>query len=169
MNEYQKQAQDFLIKTSTSFSAVLIGTRKYFPGDEEERDVYSVELSNERHCYAFEFGDSLHNTQVRTGTYIPPFFKYKSCKRKEFENGTLPELVKVRAAALKVYRPPVAYDILTCLGINDFCSFEDFCAEFGYDKDSRAAMDTCRKVQEQARNLKLLFTEEELELLGEIQ
>lgn len=34
---------------------------------------------------------------------------------------------------------PNAYDILSCITKYDPCTFEDFCADFGYDSDSRKA------------------------------
>jgi len=45
MDEYKKQARKFLIKTNTNFQADYLKTNKYFPSDEEERDIYTITLT----------------------------------------------------------------------------------------------------------------------------
>lgn len=64
---------------------------------------------------------------------------------------------------------PTLYDVLVCLQKYDVGSFEDFCGEFGYDTDSRKAEKTYNAVCKEYENLCRLFTEEELNLLMEIQ
>jgi len=48
-------------------------------------------------------------------------------------------------------------------------SFKDFCGEFGYDTDSRKAFTTYKAVKREWENVSKLFTEDEIELLQEIQ
>ncbi len=64
---------------------------------------------------------------------------------------------------------PTAYDILTCLTKYDPGTFENFCSEFGYDTDSRKAEKTYKAVVNEYQNIAMLFTDEELEELQEIQ
>lgn len=65
--------------------------------------------------------------------------------------------------------PPSAYDVLACLTKYDVGSFDNFCSEFGYDTDSRKAYKTYKAVLKEWKNVELLFTSEQLELLQEIQ
>lgn len=73
-------------------------------------------------------------------------------------------------------KQPSAYDILSCLTKYDPESYEDFCDEFGYERYSsetgRRNMQTYRiylAVLKEWRAVDRLFTEEQLEILTEIQ
>lgn len=63
---------------------------------------------------------------------------------------------------------PTYYDILVCLTKYPVYDFEDFCSEYGYDTDSRKAYKTYKAVKREWENVNKLFTEEQLELLREI-
>jgi len=64
---------------------------------------------------------------------------------------------------------PNAYDVLSCLTKYDIGSFDDFCGEFGYDADSRTAYKQYKEVLKEWKNVERLFTNEQIELLQEIQ
>lgn len=66
-------------------------------------------------------------------------------------------------------KKPTAYDILSCLDIIYSESFEDFCSEYGFSDDSISALNTYEACVEQSEALKDMFSEEELEMLQEIQ
>lgn len=70
---------------------------------------------------------------------------------------------------LKEGIPPNAYDILTCLQKYDVGSFEDFCWGFGYDEDSRRAEKIYNSVVEEYNALCMLYNDNEMEMLQEIQ
>lgn len=63
---------------------------------------------------------------------------------------------------------PTPYSVLSCLQKYDVDSFDNFCSEFGYDTDSRKAYKTYKSVLKEWKNVELLFTPEEIELLQEI-
>lgn len=63
---------------------------------------------------------------------------------------------------------PTPYDVLACLTKYDVGSFEEFCSEFGYDTDSRAADRTFKAVVKEWENISRIYTEEQIELLQEI-
>lgn len=65
--------------------------------------------------------------------------------------------------------PPNAYDVLVCLTKYDPGTFENFCADYGYDEDSRKAYSTYEGVVEEWNEVSALFTPEQLEILSEIQ
>lgn len=65
--------------------------------------------------------------------------------------------------------PPSPYDVLTCLEKYPVYDFADFCANYGYNNDSRKAYKIYKAVKREWENVNKLFTESELELLREIQ
>lgn len=64
---------------------------------------------------------------------------------------------------------PSAYDLLSCLTKYDPGTFENFCADFGYDSDSRKAEKIHDNVVKEWEQVKSIFTEYEIERLQEIQ
>lgn len=52
---------------------------------------------------------------------------------------------------------PTLYEILSCLTKYDPYTFYDFCLEFGYDEDSRAAHKMYLEVKKEWYNVKRLF------------
>ena len=63
---------------------------------------------------------------------------------------------------------PTAYDVLACLQKYDVGSFEDFCWEFGYNIDSRSAEKTYKAVCKEYEKLCTIFSDEEMELMRDI-
>ena len=63
---------------------------------------------------------------------------------------------------------PTAYDVLAAITKYPTSYFEDFCSEFGYDVDSRKAYKIWRACEKEWLNIKLLFNEEQIEQLQEI-
>lgn len=66
-------------------------------------------------------------------------------------------------------KTPTSYNILTCLEKYEPESFENWCSQFGYDEDSRKAYSTWETCCEQYEALAEMFTDEEMDLLREIQ
>ena len=66
-------------------------------------------------------------------------------------------------------KEPDMYSILSCLQKYDVGDFENFCADFGYDEDSRSAEKIYNAVVKEWQAMERLFDESELELLNEIQ
>lgn len=64
--------------------------------------------------------------------------------------------------------PPTAYDVLACLTKYEVNTFDDFCADYGYDNDSRKAFKIYKAVKREWENIKLLWSGEQLEQLREI-
>ena len=59
MNEYEKQAQDFLESTGTELTVEYDGYRKYFPDDKEKRAVFEFTLRRGETEYKGKFGQSI--------------------------------------------------------------------------------------------------------------
>lgn len=54
---------------------------------------------------------------------------------------------------------PTAYSVLTCLTNMNPDTFENFCAEYGYDTDSRKAEKTYKAVKKEWAGVKRLFSD----------
>ena len=67
------------------------------------------------------------------------------------------------------YSEPTPYDVLSCLTKYDPESFGDFCAAYGYDTDSIKAHKTYEAVKNEYQMVCMLWSEEEMEELIEIQ
>lgn len=63
---------------------------------------------------------------------------------------------------------PTPYDVLTCLTKSDPGTFDNFCAEYGYETDSRRAEKAYTAVVKEWGKVKEFFTGPEIELLQEI-
>lgn len=155
LNEYEKQALEFLEETNTKFK-VLSKWRGFAPWDDDSkdkmRDVLRVELSNDKHTYQFNFYTSIMDTYGPSVRGLS-FFDAQRVQRKH---------------ELKMRKKDWSYDVLVCLNVDYSEDFEDFCEMYGYDTDSRVALETYEKVRKETKNLKKLWTSEELERLNEI-
>ena len=170
---YEQQATEFLTATGTELKVEFKENGKHFKDDTETRDIYKITLKKGERKYSFKFGQSIINSQYyqdkikertytlngrcRTGGYsINDIDKY---------NGGLGSWNQLK---LVKGTPPTAYDVLACLTKYPVYSFEDFCNEYGYDKDSRKAFKTYKAVKREWENVAILFNDAELEQLREI-
>lgn len=176
VSEYEKQALDFLEKTKTTFKAEYLKHDYHFAGDKDKRDIYKITLSRGRRSYTFNFGQSINNsgfyyTKGKNITHLDRSLLtltkdqiVSQIKRKDWSfmnNG--------KSDIIHYPKQPTPYDILACLTKYDPGTFENFCSEFGYDEDSRTAEKTYNSVCDEYKNVCALFTDEEIELLTEIQ
>lgn len=62
---------------------------------------------------------------------------------------------------------PTNYDILACIGMDATVpeTFEEFCADFGYDEDSRKAEKTYKQCAAHTKKLRAYFSPEELQMI----
>lgn len=172
MNDYEKQAADFLEKTGATLKIKFSHNGKHFHADEETRDIYNVTLSRGMRHFSFKFGQSIMDSQYYQDGRIPVRTYtlsggsrtggYKLTDIKKYQSGG-DKLILVKG------KIPTAYSILSCLTKYDPGSFEDFCSEFGYDTDSKKAEKTYNAVVDEYKNVAMLFTDSEIEELQEIQ
>lgn len=80
---YDQQAEDFLKAHDVSLRSKFLGTRKFFPDDQDVRDVYRVVLSRKTNDgfkkFSFCFGDSLENTRLKK---FPSSYSILACLEK---------------------------------------------------------------------------------------
>ena len=144
---------------------------KHFDDDKEKRDVYKITITRGARKFIFSFGQSL----AASGKYILYYDNQKYERGYRFQES---ELKTIRCAFIgygrvydknKDYQIPDAYSVLACLTKYDPGSFENFCGDFGYDTDSRRAEKTYKAVQDEYKNVKMLWSDAEIEKLREIQ
>lgn len=152
--DYEKQGLTFLEETKTEFKAEFLKHGKHF-NDDKERDIYEITLKRGNRVYKFEFGQSIANS----GAYIRFWQGKKETSQK----------YKYQFEKNKDFKEPTAYDVLTCLTKNEVGTFEDFCGDFGYEVDSIKAEKIYKAVVNEWQNIKMLYTDKEIEKLQEIQ
>jgi hypothetical protein len=177
--DYQKQAEDFLKETGTTLSierAVPQKVPTWGEGKDAEKHIhYVVTLENKKHKYTFDFWGSIRDWEiVQLAQYRNSAYSSQGYKLRDFlkENGLLANQYKTTKdieEMLHDFVKPKAYDIIACINPMYEADFEDWCASFGYDTDSIKSEKTYKACLEEDRNIRRLFTHEELEKLSEIQ
>lgn len=168
MNEYTKQASDFLKKANATIKIDFVGLAVNKDWKErEKRNLYEITLTSPRGSMVFDFWDSIHNTEIKKMSLVEYAEKrYKT----RFDSLRYAEKLtaKKELEAKKAEATPSAYDVLACMTKYDPGTFEDFCCEFGYDEDSRTAERIYFAVQKEYTQLARLFTAEQMKELQEI-
>lgn len=85
MQDYQKQANDFLAKTGVKFSTKLIDHDFYFDGDKYKRDIYRITLKRNKMRRSFRFGQSVADSN---GNTPPTAYDVLACLQK-YDVGSL--------------------------------------------------------------------------------
>lgn len=176
MNEYEKQAKDFLLATNTTLEMVKAVPQKaplWTKKGEKHGINYVVTLKNDRATYSFDFWNSIHNAELINAINNLARFSFEEDQAHYQAERIL------RSSGYKVFRmnkeqkekeiaklAPSEYNILACLSPLYEDTLEDFCQAFGYDEDSILAEKTFQAVKEQDRMLRKLFNDSQLELLA---
>ena len=178
-SEYDIQAEKFLEDTATKYSATYTGHRPYWEKDKEFRATFVITLQRKnKPPMTFNFGQSINSSYSMKGGQ----FGHKKVKHEQvfWNSSEVKQAIATGAEDTSCYHrgesirlrkvttAPSAYDVLACLTHYDPETFEDFCGNFGYDVDSRKAEKTYFAVQKEWNDLSRLYTEEELDLLREI-
>lgn len=168
MNEYIKQAAEFLQKANAEIKIEYVGLaiNKEWK-EKEKRCLYEITLTSPRGSMVFDFWDSIRNTEIKTMSlerYAEKRYRipFSSLTQAEKMQATKELAAKKKNAVLSVY------DVLACLTKCDPGTFEDFCSDYGYDEDSRTAERVYFAVQKEYAQLARLFTPEQMEELAEI-
>lgn len=165
-NEYLLNAKKFLKKTQTSFSIKWLRAGKYFDDDNDDRDIYTFMFIRGNREFKGTFGQS-----------VACSFKYTAFTPKGvFKGNDLKELNKLTGCVLsrgqykinEMFAVPNEYDVLSALQKYPVDSFEDFCADYGYDTDSRKAEKIYKLVQAEWHNVERIWSPDEIDKLLEI-
>ena len=111
------------------------------------------------------------------GFEVPPLWKNERHKHARYtfkirtNKGEMTGVFYDSLAHTQQNKKPNNYDILSCVSAEyiDNETFEDFCDEFGYDTDSRTALEIYLECQKQSQNLRRIFTQKQLDKLLEIR
>lgn len=141
MTDYEKQAEKFLADNKIKFVAELSDTLAPAWAEKGYGHHYRVTLSKGNRGQGVKFGQRV------------TFNFWGSIRDKEDGKTAI-----------------TSYDALACLSSDVNCpvEFKDFCAEYGYNEDSRKALDTFKRCSAFGRRLQAFFTAAELEQLQEI-
>lgn len=174
-SQYEQAAQTVAKAFNLEMKVEFLKNDFHFQGDKDKRDIYKITLKRGQREYSFNFGQSINNSgfyaQYGKSKYFIPMDKIslsdyelkiyvKYNLQNDFGNVKNDKIIK----PIK----PTLYDVLSCLQKYDVGSFEDFCSEFGYDEDSRSAEKIYKAVVKEFEAMERLFTNEELEILAEI-
>lgn len=168
MNEYTKQANEFLKKANATMKIDFVGLaiNKEWK-EKDKRNLYEITLTTPGGSMVFDFWDSTHNTEIKQmslETYAEKHYKRRFDSLSYSEKVRSQKELKEKKAAAQ----PTAYDVLACMTKYDPGTFENFCSEFGYDEDSRTAERIYFSVQKEYSQLARIFTPEQLEEMQEI-
>ena len=173
MSEYQQQALDFLEKCNATMEIEFIGAETNMNWNEDtKRNKYRFTITTPRGKMSGDFWDSIRNTEITLMTpekYCAKHYGwyYNSLMRHE-QAKIRRELQEAKAKAV-----PTAYSILACLQKYEVGTMNDFFPEFGYEvhsaDDMFTFMNTYNACVKEYRDLCRIFTEEQMEMLREIQ
>ncbi len=172
MNEYVKQAKDFLAKANATMEIKFVGCYTNCGWDSgKEHNCYHATIKTPRGEMKIEFWDSLHNTEIRNMTvrqFAERMYRTRwECLGNSEKNRARKLLEEQAAKAV-----PTEYDILACLEKYEVGSMDDFMYEFGYEiksvKDMTNFINTYNAVVKEYNDLRRIFTEEQMEALREI-
>ena len=174
MNDYEKYADDFLNETGIKITSEYLKTGKHFSDDKYPRDIYTITLSRGNRKYTFTFGQSFNcsGRYWKFGDYRSGVDYGKEIKKNGVGTGKFQ--ISIPFGSFKEWKEnknfsqPSSYDVLACLTKYDPGSFEDFCADYGYDTDSRKAEKVYSGVINEWHNVSMLFNDAEIEKLAEI-
>jgi hypothetical protein len=164
MNNYQKQALEFLENTNSQMKIEYLKNDYHFQGDKEKRDIYKITLKRGNREYVFNFGQSLINSLKyqddlkKESTYTP------NGKRLTGNYSVTEKYIKEFCKPIKGEKP-TEYEILASLTKNNPGTLEDFCNEYGYNDDSKKAESIYNAVKEEYFSIATLYNEKEMEEL----
>lgn len=168
MDEYQKQAIEFLKEANATLDIRFVGLsiNKNWK-EKERRNLYEITLTTPKGSMIFDFWDSIYDTKISTMD-VKEYAKKRFRCEYEYLTSYHQSICRKEISRKKKEATPNEYDILACLTKYDPGTFEDFCAEYGYCADSIRALTMYRDAQKEYSQLVRIFTPEQMEMLAEI-
>jgi hypothetical protein len=170
MNEYVKQAKDFLTSCNATMEIKYVGLEK--PNwDGKSHRTYDCTIKTPRGEMKVHFYDSTANTELWT---MDDKEYYEKKFRRYYDGLTYQEKIRWlrEFKAKKAEAIPTEYDILACLTKYEVGSMDDFMHEFGYEikctQDMTNFINTYNGVVKEYNDVRRCFTEEQIEALCEI-
>ena len=174
MSKYVKQAKDFLTACNAKMQINFIGADINHNWKENTaRNKYNVTITTPKGSMAFDFWDSIINTEIKNMTFEKFCITKYGCYPQDLSTYLHPSRSKATDEWKHVKdSKPSEYSILACLTKYDPGTMHDFFDEMGYDIDSVddmfSFMNTYNAVVKEYRDLCRIFTKEQMEMLREI-
>lgn len=173
MTDYRQKALDFLEACNAKMEINFIGveTNQNW-NDNQRRNKYHFTITTPKGKMQGDFWDSVTNTEITLMT--PDDFSIKMY-RAHLDALMNHEKVRVRNTlkAIKETAKPTEYEILSCLEKYEVGTMDDFFHEFGFEvknaDDIFCFLNTYNAVVKEYRDLCRIFTEEQMEMLREIE
>lgn len=178
--DYEKQAEDFLKKTSTTISWKFLKYDKYFTDDKEKRLVWEFTLTRGTRAYTSTFGESTLSTfEQLTGEKFPvgrlaTSLHYerimKENARSLSSDGRFSRVSPHHPKNCQL-QPPSNYSLLACLErYEPDPNIDNWSKDLGYDPSAGISriIKTHNACREQYAALCALYSEAEMNLLCEI-
>lgn len=154
MSEYQEQANEFCNRHGVTMDAIYLG---HYPRlGEHFTAQWRITLKREGKEYRFDYTGSINDSwkwretgRAKWQKGVPPRYPFPTSAKGRYNSRY--EVLPVTT------NTPTAYDVLACLTKYDPGTFENFCAEYGYDTDSRKALETYLAVQKEWQGVARLF------------
>lgn len=165
---YDERMKSFLKDTNATCTIEYGGISKnQLWKEKEKRNWYDVTIITPKGSMNYVFWDSIHNTYLSSMTLEQYVKKEYNC---ELYGLSYAEKSKAsrELQKLKDNAKPNEYDVMSCLQMYDVGTFADFCSEFGFNEDSRSAEQMYIGVINEYKSLEKIFTEEQLEILRNI-
>lgn len=130
MNDYERQAKDFLKKHNAKITISFVAYKPYFTDDKESRNVYRVRIDRNRKTMYITFGDSLENTK----------------------KGKRPSVYSI-LACLEKYPVYSFEDFCSEYGYKMYADYPEEADKYGYNKESYRIFRACEKQYAQVERL----------------
>jgi len=162
ISEYEQQAIDFAEKHNLTMTAVYMGHYARF--SDSITAQYKITLSRPNKApFLFDFSTSINDSWKHYQTVFNPlqglpnkintsaFFKWylQNPNKNEYGGYVITQNKKA----------PSLYDVLACLTKYEPGTFENFCADYGYDNDSIKARDTWEEVVREYSEVEHMFSD----------
>lgn len=129
MSMFEYAANQFAAKFNLTMSAHFMGHDHHWHGDDNTRDRWKIRLIREGRVMEIEFGNS-----VAESCFCPASEGMYWVKNRSNNGISRP-------------KPPSMYSVIACITKHEVGTFRSWCNEMGENEDSRNALDTYLRVQ----------------------
>ena len=169
MNDYEKQAKDFLKKTGITFSKRYVGlSRNTMWKEKDLRPLYEITLTSYKGEYQFDFWDCISNAEILQMSEDDLAVRLFKTHYEDLDVGRR-NRIRNKLEQMKAEATITEYDVLAAVVKDDPGTFSDFCDEYGYDEESISAFHIYQAVCKEWQGLCKVFTYDQLEGLAEFQ
>lgn len=150
MHEGDIKARRFLQDTKAVMSFELIAHDKYFPSDTASRDIYEITIKRDKKEWIFKFGQSIAKSGIGVAN-APADDRGQALHDKESWTRLYSGMIRKKRV------PPTEYSVLAAITKHDPGSYDEFCADYGYDRKHKESAEIYLAVQREFANVMRMF------------